>query len=159
MKTTTILALGLLAGAGVLTVPSRARAQTPDPAKVALIQQILAVTHAADLAVTAIETTLPTQRQANPQIPGEFWDEFAKRARAEVPRLVQLLVPIYDRQFTTAQLKELLAFYQSPIGRHLIGVQPVITTQSMQAGQQWGSEIGAAVAQDLRKRGVRMPPE
>ncbi|HEY3279743.1 MAG TPA: DUF2059 domain-containing protein [Gemmatimonadales bacterium] len=148
----TILALGLLAG----TAHAQAAA---DPAKVALIQRLLDVTKSVELAVTAIETSLPAQRQANPQIPSEFWDEFAKRARQDIPRFVQLLIPIYDRQFTSAQLKELLAFYQTPLGQHFIKVQPTITVQSIQAGQQWGAQLGAEVAQDLQKRGVRVPPE
>jgi uncharacterized protein len=148
----TILALALLAGTAHAQVAA-------DPAKVALIQRLLDVTKSVELAVTALETSLPSQRQANPQIPAEFWDEFAKRARQDVPRFVQLLIPIYDRQFTAAQLNELLAFYQSPLGQHFIKVQPTITVQSIQAGQQWGAQIGAEVAQELQKRGVRTPPE
>ncbi len=76
-----------------------------------------------------------------------------------MPRFIDMLVPVYDSHFSKPQLEQLLAFYESPLGRHLTKVQPEITVQSAQAGQKWGAELGAAVAQDLAKRGVKMPEQ
>lgn len=90
-------------------------------------------------------------------IPTEFWDEFAVRARREMPRFIEQLVPIYAAHFSTAQLQQLVAFYESPLGRHLADAQPHVTVESMQAGQLFGAALGAEVAQDLARKGVRMP--
>jgi hypothetical protein len=153
-------ALGLaLAGAFLLAAPPGGYGQggAVDPEKAALIRRLLEQTQAASMAVTAIETSIPAQRAANPQIPKEFWDEFAARARRDMPKFILMLIPVYDAHFTAAQLRELVAFYESPLGRHLATVQPKVTVESMQAGQQWGAALGADVAQDLAKRGIRMP--
>ncbi len=150
--------IALLVGAGSFAVPGLARAQVPAD-KAALIRKLLDVTKAADLAVTAMEVSIPAQRAANPRIPKEFWDEFAARARRDMPRFIELLIPVYDAHFSKPQLEQLVAFYQSPLGQHLTKVQQEIAVQSAQAGQKWGAELGVAVGQDLAKRGVKMPEQ
>jgi hypothetical protein len=153
MRPTLVLLIGLAS----FVPSSQAAAQAPD--KAALIRRLLVLTNAAELAVTAMETSIPAQRAANPTIPKEFWDEFMARARREMPQLVDAMLPVYDKHFTKPQLEQLVAFYESPVGRHLAKVQPEITVQSMQAGQKWGARIGAEVGQDLAKRGVKMPSQ
>ena len=148
------LLIALTASLAVLTAVRPAVAQSAE--KTALIRRLLAQTKAADLAVAAMEATIPAQRAANPKIPAEFWDEFIARAKREMPRFIDMLVPVYDSHFTTEQLDQLLAFYQSPLGQYLAKVQPEVAMQSAQIGQKWGGELGAAVAQDLAKRGVKM---
>ena len=139
---------------GTVFVSRPARGQTAE--KAVLIRRLLTVTRAAELAVTAMEATVPAQRAANPKIPKEFWDEFLTRARKDMPRFIDLLVPVYDSHFSKQQLEQLVAFYESPLGRHVAKVQPEIAVQSSQIGQKWGAELGAAVGQDLQKRGVKV---
>lgn len=148
------LLIALTASLAALTAVRPAVAQSAE--KTALIRRLLAQTRAADLAVAAMEATIPAQRAANPKIPAEFWDEFIARAKREMPRFIDMLVPVYDSHFTKEQLDQLLAFYQSPLGQYLAKVQPEVAMQSAQIGQKWGGELGAAVAQDLAKRGVKM---
>jgi len=139
---------------GAVGVPRPMRAQTAE--KAVLIRRLLTVTRAAELAVAAMEATVPAQRAANPKIPKEFWDEFLARARKDMPRFIDMLVPVYDSHFSKPQLEQLVAFYESPLGRHVAQVQPEIAIQSSQIGQKWGAELGAAVGQDLQKRGVKV---
>lgn len=150
-----------LACIGLVTSPGAAQQTAPpvSPAKVTLIRRILQLTNAGDLTLSAMEAALPAQRAANPQIPAEFWTEFSARAQRGVPQLLERLIPIYDASFSEAQLQQLVRFYESPLGRHLVSVQPTVTVQSIQAGQQWGAEIGAEVARDLQRRGIQTPPQ
>ena len=148
--------LALLIGVGSVGVSQPSEAQVAAD-KAALINRLLNLTKAAELAVTAMEASIPAQRAANPRIPKEFWDEFGARARRDAARLVELLIPVYDSHFSKSQLEQLVAFYESPIGQHLARVQPEIAIQGMQAGQQWGAKLGAEIVQDLLKRGIKMP--
>jgi hypothetical protein len=151
----------LLAVAAVLCFRSEAAAQAvaqPDPAKVAVIRQILEVTHAADQVVGAIEASVPMQRASNPRIPAVFWDRFLAQARARRGVFIDSLVPIYGRTFELAELKTLLQFYQSPLGHRLLEVQPSVMRESMQLGQRWGARIGADIGQQLAAEGVRVQP-
>lgn len=47
---------------------------------------------------------------------------------------------IYDKYFSEDELKKLLAFYKSPIGKRMVEMQPKIATEAMQLTQ---NEIGA----------------
>ena len=144
---------------GVLWAPGEAAAQAqPDPAKVAVIRQILEVTHAADQVVGAIEASVPAQRASNPRIPAVFWDRFLAQARARRGEFIDSVVPIYSRTFELAELKTLLQFYQSPLGHRLLEAQPGVMRESMQLGQRWGARIGADIGQQLAAEGVHVQP-
>lgn len=129
-----------------------------DSAKVALIRQVIAATHAADQAVLAIETGLPAQRASNPRIPAVFWDRFAERARSQRAEFIELLVPIYSHHFSAAELRDLLAFYRTPLGQRLLEAQPDLTREAILAGQQWGMRLGAQIGQELAEEGIQIQP-
>lgn len=154
----------LLVGLFALGRPTPALSQAPrsgtgaDTAKIALIRQVIAATRAADQAVLALETALPAQRASNPRIPAVFWDRFAERARTRRAEFVELLVPIYDQRFSSAELRDLLAFYRSPLGLRLLDVQPDLTRDAMLAGQKWGMRIGAEIGQELAAEGIQIQP-
>ncbi|HYR99435.1 MAG TPA: DUF2059 domain-containing protein [Gemmatimonadales bacterium] len=152
--------LGLTLAATVLTAPVLAQ-QRPgpvDPAKATSIRHLLDLTGAARLALSGMEAMVPAQRAANPQIPAAFWDAFLSRARRGMPQLVDALVPIYASHFNQAELDQLVRFYESPLGKHLSEVQPLILQESMQAGQSWGAVIGREVGESLARSGAKPNP-
>ena len=71
---------------------------------------------------------------------------------------VDLLVPIYDQRFSPAEVRDLLAFYQSPLGQRLPEVQPDLTRDAMMAGQRWGMRLGAEIGQELAAEGIQIQP-
>jgi len=137
-----------------LAAPARAQKQAVDPATAATVRRLLELTGAARLAVQTMEAMVPAQRQAMPQVPAAFWDAFMAHARRDIGQLVDSLVPVYAAHFTLAQLQELVRFYESPLGRRLAEIQPLITQESMQAGQRWGALLGAQIGDSLARAGV-----
>lgn len=145
----------------LICVCREASGQNAAPAgteKTALIRQILDVTRAGDQVLGAIEATVPVQRASNPRIPAVFWDRFLVQARARRGEFLDSLVPLYSRTFEVAELKALLQFYQSSLGRRLLQTQPAVTRESMQIGQRWGARIGAEIGQQLAAEGVQIQP-
>ena len=141
---------------GFVVLPSTALSQsrkTTDPEKLKVARQLVEASGAEELILKGIELTLPAQRAQNPKIPDEFWDRFAARARADVGMLVDSLAPVYAARFSKAELDQLLAFYQSPVGRHLASEQGAIAQESQQLGLRWGTRVGAAIAVDLANEG------
>lgn len=128
-----------------------------DSVKADLIRQLLARTGAADQAIAAMEAMIPAQRVANPQVPAVFWDRFLAAARDRRGELIELIVPVYDRHFTTDELRQLLAFYDTTLGQKLLAAQPAIARESIEAGQQWGKRIGGEVAAKLQFEGRARP--
>lgn len=45
--------------------------------------------------------------------------------------VIDALVPVYDQYFTEQDLQELIAFYESPVGRKLLKTLPLIAKDSM----------------------------
>jgi hypothetical protein len=148
----TFLALAFAAPA-----PAGAQQQPVDPATAETVRRLLELTGAGRLAIQTMETMLSAQRQAMPQVPAVFWDVFMAHARRDIPQLVDSLVPVYAAHFTLAQLQELVRFYESPLGRRLAEMQPLIAQESMQVGQRWGALIGAQVGDSLGRAGVLKP--
>ncbi len=160
MKPVVRLAL-VLALAGGALAPAAMRAQTaasPDTAKVRLIRQLIATARLADQALQAIEQQMPAQRASNPRVPPEFWDRFLEQARARRGELEDGYVALYDRTLTTAEVRGLLAFYDSPIGKRFLEVQPVLMREGIALGQEWGTRIGADVGRSLAAEGVKAGP-
>ena len=62
-----------------------------------------------------------------------------------------MIIPIYEKHFTHEELKQLIAFYESPIGKKLIKVQPQIMMESMAAGEEWGKKLVQKAMEKLRE--------
>ena len=138
-------------------VASQQNSTPVDPATAATIRHLLRLTGSAKLAVQGIEVMIPAQRTANPGIPAAFWDAFLARARRDTVQLLELLVPIYAAHLTRSELEGLVRFYETPLGRRLAEVFPLINQESIQAGQGWGATIGGQVADSLAQSGVAFP--
>jgi len=96
--------------------------------------------------------TMFKQQQSN--VPAEFWNEFsAEMNRDAVGQLVEMLTPIYQKHLTESDIQSVISFYETPVGRKFAEKTPLITQESMQAGQEWGKQIGERVMEKLRTKG------
>lgn len=157
-------------------LPAMAQAQT-DPLtaqKRADIRQLIGVTGTTKISgqfaeVTARSLAGALKRQ-HPDLPERVSSQlrtelialFEERANAQ-GGLIDRIVGIYHRQFTHSEVKELLAFNETPIGRKTLQVLPSIMSESMVAGQEWGSslapEVQKRVKAVLAKEGLSTQPE
>lgn len=136
MNLSTRAAFALLLSAAALGAPVRwaAAQRAQDPATVAVVRRLLELTGAARQTLAGMEALVPAQRAAMPQVPAAFWDAFLARARHDLPQLIDSIIPVYTAHFSKAELTELVRFYESPIGRRLSDVQPLLMQESMQVG-------------------------
>jgi len=96
--------------------------------------------------------TMFKQQQSN--VPAEFWNEFAAEMNKDaVTQLVDMLTPIYQKHLTEADLQSVISFYETPAGKKFAEKTPLITQESMLAGQEWGKQIGARVIEKLQAKG------
>jgi len=149
-----------------------AAAQDSAAEKRALIRELIQMTGASKLATqfgaAVSENIARTLKQARPDIPerafGILHQELVAlfEERIDVPGgLMDGIIPIYEKHFTTSDLREIVAFYRSPIGRKTISVMPAVMQESMVAGQAWGQglepEIQRRVQNALRREGIKLP--
>lgn len=102
-------------------------------------------------AITSMMTNIKTM---NNQVPDEFWKEMEKEMlNTSIDDLVKMMVPVYKAHLTEADLKDIVKFYETPSGKKLAQKTPVITQESMQAGQVWGQAVAAKVMKKMQEKG------
>ena len=86
-------------------------------------------------------------------VPPEFWEKFKKNMNSR--ELIDKFIPLYDKYFTTDDLKAVNAFYETPAGQKILTTMPKVMSEAMTIGQQWGEQAGrraAAEAEAERKK-------
>lgn len=154
------LVLALVAVGGV----AEAQQPAPSPAAVSLAREILILKGASDLWDPIIPNTISRARnmflQSNINLAKDI-TEIADQLRAEyAPRTAELsneVARAYASRFTEAELKELLAFYKSPVGRKAIAEEPQVIDASAARMLEWGGkfsdEIINKMRAEMKKRG------
>jgi len=90
------------------------------------------------------------QMTAN-DVPAEFWTAFRQKWNQKAKdKMVDLYVPIYRKYFTLDELREIVVFYDTPVGRKLAAATPVMTQEGMEKGQQLGMEIANEMFEEIR---------
>jgi uncharacterized protein len=129
----------------------------PDSERTALTRELLELMRVGPAMLQGLEIGLASQKATNPNIPEVFWTEFAARARRDVPKFVESVLPVYASRFSAQELRQYIAFYRTPAGRHLADEGGSISAELMRAGQRWGVELGADTMKELAAKGVIMP--
>jgi hypothetical protein len=146
--------LALLPGLAAAEQAAAARTEAPSAgqaAKLADIERLMAATGARQLADQMLAQMIQIFRQQNPAVPAEAWTELQQAFGEE--DLMKQLVGVYDKHLTHEDVKGLLQFFESAVGRKLVKVQPQIMQDSMAIGQAWGQRAGERVQQRLKEKG------
>lgn len=141
----------ILAGLAVLcllALPVRAQEAAAASTKEEDIRRLLVLMGSADLGKQVVEQMFAEFKKAAPNVPEEFWDGMLDELDPQ--GFVEMTVPIYDRHFTQDDIRQLIAFYETPVGRKLTAKLPAITQEAMAAGQKWGEEIAQRVVTRLQ---------
>lgn len=127
-------------------------AKGKDSEKVAAIRRMMELTGAGQLGMQAMGQMVAVFRNQLPGVPQKFWDDFMQEVNPD--ELVNLTVPIYEKHLSLQEIKEIIKFYETPVGKKLIGVMPLITAESMEVGKVWGAQLGARIQQRLKEQGL-----
>jgi len=93
-------------------------------------------------------------KQMKPGVSDSVWVNLKKEVfDKEVLELTKQLVPVYQKHFTHEEVKELISFYESPIGLKLATETPLLGREAMQLGQIWGMNLMAKINGWLGEKG------
>ncbi len=145
------------------------RAAEPDPEGVKVARQLLEATHAAALGdqimTQVIKAYSSGLTQVNPG-KGKEVEEILNQIlvpefRAAMPDLMEQTARTYAGNFTVAELKQLLAFYNSEIGRKYIGKLPDLVRQQSVVGQAFAQQVVGRIREKmlkaLQEKGLQKP--
>jgi hypothetical protein len=57
---------------------------------------------------------------------------------AHIPAFVAQIIPVYHRYFSAEEIKGMIAFYSTDLGRKAISAMPGLMSESMMIGQKMG---------------------
>lgn len=83
----------------------------------------------------------PVINQFKAMVAKEKQEAFVKEVESTFPELYAAMAKIYMEEFTHAEVKDILAFYDTPTGKKLAGKTGVLTQKGMVAGQAWGMKL------------------
>jgi hypothetical protein len=141
-----------------------AGAQSPSPDTLAAARELIVTMRAADYFKTImpaiVQQLKPAIVQNRPQVERDYdaiMPLMLDSMNARVSEIIEQVAALYARNFTAAELNEVVAFYRGPTGQKFIQKLPLITQESMVIGQRFGQAIAAElrsrIVDELRKRG------
>lgn len=121
-----------------------------DPAKEADIRRLLEVSGTKDLMMQTMQdmekTIKPMMTSALP--PGEYREKLVDlffnkfHSNMNTQELLDMIIPVYDRYFSAAEVKGLLKFYETPLGQKSLSVLPKMIVELQETGRKWGENLG-----------------
>ncbi|MEC9476476.1 MAG: DUF2059 domain-containing protein [Planctomycetota bacterium] len=112
------------------------------------IKKLVDLQNSKEMGIQVMKTMLDSFRSSGLDIPDDFIEEFLDEVLFS--ELLDQLIPIYEKHLTHQEVKELIKFFESPVGKMLIQKQPLITQESMVVGMEWGRKVSLKVLQKLR---------
>ena len=141
--------------------------QQPSAAALATAREIVALTGSSTLFSPLISGVVEQAKilllQQNPNLSkplGEISNKIKTDLAPRFDELVAELARQYGTHFSEQELKDLLAFYKTPLGKKLIVEQPTVADESLKFAQTWSNnlsdEVIAKMRDELKKKGFSL---
>ena len=162
-------AAGLVLGLALAGAP--AGAQTPDkpasPAAIAAAKEILGMKNAGAMYASAVPNLVQQTKDQLLQSNLNYQKDLnevavivAQKLAGREKEIGEGMAKIYAGEFTEQELKDLVAFYKSPLGQKLLSTEPKAIQMSMGYMNQWAQQFAEIVngefRAEMRKRGKQI---
>jgi hypothetical protein len=145
------LCLVVFAGCGNFTAKEDSAAKRSD------IKKLLALTGVNDMSKMMIDSMVGSYRAGVQGVPEDFWRDFS--AGVVYDEAAEILIPRYEKAFTHAQIRGVLAFYESPTGKRFLEVMPGIMQDSRIPIIQWADKYAHKLEAELTAKGYKIPEQ
>jgi hypothetical protein len=132
-------------------------AHQPSPAALLLAKQILEIKHVEDVFKPLIRGVVLKTRDVFMQTNfmwskdlNEIAANLEKEYSARTKELVDRAARIYATHFSEPELKQLVSFYQSPLGQKVIDEEPKALDESMAMAGSWADDFSQDVINKMR---------
>jgi uncharacterized protein len=148
----------------VCALPASGRAQEPTPAAMAAAREMLVakggLTFFDPVVPGVIEsvknTFLPTNLNLSREL-NEVAVQLNKDFDSKRNEVITNVTRVFAERFTEQELKQITAFYKTPIGQKMIKEEPAAIEQSLKTTQDWANSFSEVVMArfraEMRKRG------
>ena len=142
---------------GCFAAVAQAQAPAPSAGAVAAARELIVVKGGAAMFEPVIPGVIETAKNSlvptNPNLSKELNDVAAQLRKdydGKKAELVYEVALVYASHFTEQELKDLVAFYKSPLGQKMLKEEPLALDQGMKRAQDWSQEFSEAVLVRIR---------
>ena len=161
-------AAGLVLGLALAGIPAGAQQPPPlkpgSPAAIAAAKEILAMKNASSMYANAVPNIVQQTKDALLQSNLNYQKDLnevavivAQSLAGREKEIGEGMAKVYANEFTEQELKDLVAFYKSPLGQKLLSTEPRAIQFSMSYMNQWAQSfaevVNAQFRAEMRKRG------
>ena len=145
-----------------LAAPAIAQSNSPEARAAAkeLVETMRAVDQIKNLVPLFMQQLKPAIVQGRPEVERDYSAIIPSLLQAMNSRLsefVDATAAIYAANLTVDEMKQMTAFYRTPVGQKFLEKMPVIMQQSLAMGQKFGEQLvgdlRTNMIDELRKRG------
>lgn len=164
MKIQLLISAAIISLAANINLPAFAQTPSENPTaqnqllendnkteKIENIKNLLEITGAKAMNEQMLTQMINAIKAQYPDVPEQFWDTFAAEISAD--DLINEYIPLYDKYFTNEEIKGMIAFYQTPLGKKTLSVLPQISQDSMAIGIRYGRQAARRAIQKLKSEG------
>jgi hypothetical protein len=136
---------------GSVAAAARANRQPKiDPQKEADIRRLLSVLGSQ---VAATQMMGDMEKSIKPLLtsslpPGEYRDRLVQlffekfESKLDINVMVDLSIPVYDKYLSDADIRGMIDFYSTPLGKRMVQVLPQLMRECAERGRTWGEGVG-----------------
>ncbi len=161
------LALAAALAVACLVSGGPARAQAPTPGAVAAAKELVVLKGGTAMFEPLIPGVIESAKNnflpTNPQLVQPLNQIAAELRKEYEPKRTEILdevAKIYAQHFTEQDLKDLIAFYKTPLGKKLLTQEPIALDQSLKAAQAWAVHFSDEVVErfrvEMKKKGYNL---
>jgi hypothetical protein len=133
-----VSAITVPAGGAVENLPAH-------PVTAAQVYQILQLTGTDTMKHEMMDGMLPHLKQMMPYLPASALEDLEQSLA--VADFEGAMVRSFQQHLSTEDAANIIAFYQSPAGKHMIAVMPNVLNEGEQAGSELGQQVMLEVIQ------------
>ncbi|MDJ0795345.1 MAG: DUF2059 domain-containing protein [Calothrix sp. MO_167.B12] len=119
--------------------------------KINNIKKLIQITGSKKMSQQIMNQMIAAMKKQLPQVPQAFWDSFVAEYDPDV--MIDQLIPVYAKYYTNAEIEQMIAFYDTPLGKKITRVMPQVVQESMQIGQRYGVEMAQTALKKLQAAG------
>jgi len=132
-------------GIGTNVAASSENPAPEHPVTAAQVHQILELTGTATLKREMLDGMLPYLKQMMPYMPTDVVADLQRTLGTA--NFEGAMVRSFQQHLSTEDAAQIIAFYQSPAVKHMIGVMPKILNEGQDAGSELGQQVMVEVIQ------------
>lgn len=120
-----------------------------------LIRRLLVLIIPTESLNQIINNALDQMKELLPQVPEDVWSEVTKDVRFNTEIIAQMYIPEFDKHYDEPEIAELIAFYQTPLGKKVARVSLLMDTEASKKSSLRVRELLLRVYERLREKGYK----